>query len=134
MNQLGQWVCGSVGLCFLPRKAAAGGARRYILGTPRETLRRFERELLGEDWRAIRDGLEVKLRTAPDGDETFILCRSADRGEKEKAMHDRFEKRIEEGLQKIEESCTKRKHNPVVIAERLGKPLARKQFFRPESS
>jgi transposase len=99
--------------------------RRYILGTPRGMLRRFERELLAEDWRTIRDGLQVKMCAAPDGDETFILCRSADRSEKEKAMHDRFEKRIEEGLKKIEESCTKRKYKPVVIAERLGKLLGR---------
>lgn len=99
--------------------------RRYILGTPRGMLKRFERELLAQDWHTIRDGLEVKLCTAPDGDETFILCRSADRREKEKAMHDRFEKRIEEGLKKIEESCAKRKHNPVVIAKRLGKLLGK---------
>ena len=76
--------------------------RRYILGTPRGILRRFERELLAEDWQSIRNGLEVKLCAAPDGDETFILCRSADRREKEKAMHARFEKRIEEGLKKME--------------------------------
>jgi transposase len=99
--------------------------RRYILGTPRGMLKRFERELLAQDWHTIRDGLQVKMCGAPDGDETFILCRSADRREKEKAMHDRFEKRIEEGLKKIEESCTKRKHKPVVIAERLGKLLGR---------
>jgi transposase len=99
--------------------------RRYILGTPRGMLKRFERELIAQDWHTIRNGLEVKQCAAPDGDETFILCRSADRREKEKAMHDRFEKRIEEGLKKIEESCTKRKHNPVVIAKRLGKLLGK---------
>ena len=72
--------------------------RRYIVGTPKSMLKQFERELLAEDWHTIRDGLEVKLCPSPDGDETFVLCRSRDRREKEKAMHGRFERRIEEGL------------------------------------
>jgi hypothetical protein len=46
----------------------------------------------------VREGLEVKLCTGPDGTETFVLCRSAEREKKEKAMHERFAKRIEEGL------------------------------------
>ena len=63
-----------------------------------------------QDWHAIRDGLEVKLCPCPDGGaETFILCRSRDRREKEQAMHARFEKRIEEGLTKIAASCAKRR-------------------------
>ena len=62
-------------------------SQRHILGTPKSQLRRFERKLLGGGWENIRDGLEVKLRPSPDGDETFSLCRSADRREKEKAMH-----------------------------------------------
>ena len=33
------------------------------------------------DWRTVREGLEVKLCPGPDGSETFILCRSADRRE-----------------------------------------------------
>ena len=46
---------------------------------------------------SIHDGLEVKRVASPDGAETFLLCRSADRREKEKAMHERFAQRIEEG-------------------------------------
>jgi transposase len=99
--------------------------RRYIVGTPKSALKKFEQELLGEDWRSIRDGLEVKLCPSSDGEETFILCRSRDRREKEKAMHERFEKRIEEGLQKIEASCGKKKCDPVKIATRVGKLMGR---------
>ena len=62
---------------------------------------------------------------SPEGAETFILCRSADRREKEKAMHERFARRIETGLRKIEESCQKRKYKPVTIAKRLGRLLGR---------
>jgi len=102
-----------------------GGGRRYIVGMPKGMLRQFERELLGKDWRSIRDGLEVKLVASPEGEETFILCRSKDRGEKEKAMHERFARRIEEGLRRIEASCRQRKYKPVTIAKRLGKLLGR---------
>lgn len=99
--------------------------RRYIVGTPKSALKKFEQELLREDWRSIREGLEVKLCPSPDGEETFILCRSRDRREKEKAMHERFEKRIEEGLKKIEASCGKKKCAPVKIATRVGKLMGR---------
>ena len=97
--------------------------RRYIVGTPKSMLKQFERELLAEDWHAIREGLEVKLCPSPDGDETFVLCRSRDRREKEKAMHGRFEQRIEEGLQRIEASCQKQRQKPLVVAQRLGRLL-----------
>ena len=99
--------------------------RRYIVGTPKSALKKFEQELLREDWQSIRDGLEVKLCRSSDGEETFILCRSRDRREKEKAMHERFEKRIEEELKKIEASCGKKKCNPVKIATRVGKLMGR---------
>jgi len=38
-------------------------------------------------------------------------------------MHARFEKRIEEGLRKIETACAKRKQNPLLIAQRVGRLL-----------
>jgi len=101
------------------------GGRRYIVGTPKGMLRQFERELLSKNWRSIRAGLDVKLVASPEGEETFILCRSADRCQKEKAMHERFARRIEEGLQRIEASCRQRKYKPVTIAKRLGKLLGR---------
>ena len=101
------------------------GGRRYIIGTPKGMLRKFERELLSQDWQLVHEGLEVKLCPSPDGDERFILCRSEDRRQKEKAMHERFAKRIEEGLKKIEASCAKHKYKPVTIAKRLGKLLGR---------
>ncbi|MBS1876645.1 MAG: IS1634 family transposase, partial [Acidobacteria bacterium] len=81
------------------------GGRRYIVGTPKGMLKRFELELLAKEWKQVHAGLEVRLCPAPVGKEVFILCRSAQRTEKERAMHDRFEKRIEEGLQKIAAAC-----------------------------
>ncbi|MDR1520187.1 MAG: hypothetical protein LBU23_08620 [Planctomycetota bacterium] len=40
--------------------------------------------------------------------ETFILCRSHDRGEKERAMREVFSKRMEEGLAKLAARCENR--------------------------
>lgn len=94
--------------------------RRYIVGTTKSQLKRFEQELLSEDWQLVREGLEVKLCRGKDEEETFILCRSAARAEKEKAIHQRFEKRIEDGLGKLAESCSKRKWKPGAIERKLG--------------
>ena len=100
--------------------------RRYIIGAPKASLKQFERELLADDWRRIRDGLEVKLCESPDGDgEVFILCRSRDRGEKEAAMHRRFEERIEKELLSIQASCRKRKWKKETIDRRLGRLMSK---------
>jgi len=76
--------------------------RRYLIGTPRSELERWSREIAdAHDWRTVRDGVEAKLCRGPEGVETFLLCRSADRREKEKAMHERFAKRIEARLESL---------------------------------
>jgi transposase len=97
--------------------------RRYILGTAKGMLKKFEQDLLAKEWRVVHEGLEVRLCPAPDGKEVFIVCRSAERREKEKAMHQRFEERIEEGLKKIANGCGKKRQTPVKIAERVGRLL-----------
>ncbi len=99
------------------------GGRRYIVGTPKGQLRRFQRELLSEGWQKVRDGLEVKLCPSADGEETFILCRSASRAIKEKQIHERFEKCPEKGLAKLTESCMKRKQQAGTIERRVGRLL-----------
>jgi transposase len=85
--------------------------RRYVIGTARAELGRWAKQIADKtDWRQIREDIEVKICRGPDGGETFLLCRSASRMDKEKAMHERFSKRIEEGLhslaRRIEKSQT----------------------------
>ena len=76
--------------------------RRYVIGTARAELSRWAKEMADKTaWHQIREDVEVKICRGPDGSETFLLCRSASRMEKEKAMHERFSKRIEEGLQSL---------------------------------
>ena len=97
--------------------------RRYIIGTPKSQLKHFEQAMLSADWEQIREGLEVKSCPAPEGEETFVLCRSEDRAQKEKAIHERFEKRIEKGLTKIADSCQKRTQTVGKIERRVGRLL-----------
>jgi len=99
--------------------------RRYILGANRGQLKQYEPELLKEDWQAVHSGLEVKLVDGPEGKEVFILCRSKDRAQKEKAMHDRFEQRIEDALVQMAKGCEKRKYKVKVIERRVGKLLGK---------
>jgi transposase len=76
--------------------------RRYVIGTARGELKRWAKELADKsEWRQIREDVEVKICRGPDGKETFLLCRSAVRREKEKAIHERFSKRIEAGLESL---------------------------------
>jgi transposase len=76
--------------------------RRYVIGTPRSELKRWARQLADKtDWRRIREDVELKICRGPEGNETFLLCRSAARIEKERAMHERFCKRIEAGLDRM---------------------------------
>ncbi len=95
--------------------------RRYLVGAPKSGLKKFEHELLSEDWEIVREGFEVKKCPSPDGQETFILCRSADRREKEKAMHERFAQRIREGREKFAKACAHKKQDPLTIAQRVGR-------------
>jgi transposase len=105
--------------------------RRYILGTPKAELRKWAPALADKThWREIRDGIEVKLCAAPDGAaETFILCRSKDRVEKEKAMHERFSARIEQGLEKLRARIAKSQMrlNRDAINRQIGRLLQRNQ-------
>jgi len=101
------------------------GGRRYILGTPKSELKSYEEQLKGKDWSVVREGLEVKKCPSPEGDETFILCRSADRKLKDKAIHDRFESNIEKGLTKLAESCSKRKLKVKTVERSIGKLLGK---------
>src|ERR1700746_1720601 len=63
---------------------------QYLVGTPRSQMKRFEEELLKDDWIQVRPEVEVKKVAIPQGEETFILCRTSGRQEKERAIPDRF--------------------------------------------
>lgn len=79
------------------------GGRRYVIGAVRSDLRRFEQKIVeAKDWQRIRDDIEVKLCPSPDGDETYILCRSEARKEKDKAIVSRFSERLRVLLDRLQ--------------------------------
>jgi transposase len=124
------------------------GQRRYIVGTPKSLLKKYEQELLREDWHTIRDGIEVKLLPVPDDEdeddeddlspeaapesgseepqkELFILCRSRDRVQKDEAMTRHFEERIEKRLRAMTERCEKQKRNVQKVEREVGRMLGK---------
>jgi transposase len=121
------------------------GGRRYIIGTPKSMLKKFEHEILKEDWHTLRDGLEVKIVPWPKSDdegddeddepddkttvnavaspEKFILCRSRDRSKKEEAITQKFEKKIEDALTRMQSRCEKQHRTAQKIEREIGRLL-----------
>src|SRR3954462_1764799 len=77
---------------------------QYLVGTPRSQMKQFEQELLNDDWTQVRPDVEVKKVPIPHGEEIYILCRTAGRQEKEKAIRNRFSARMEDALQRLAKS------------------------------
>jgi hypothetical protein len=59
----------------------------YLVGTPKGRLSRLEQALLDKPWQSVRQGIDVKLLT--EGQELYVLARSAQRVHKERAMRRR---------------------------------------------
>ncbi len=101
--------------------------RRYLIGAPKSELKKWSREIADErDWQTVRDGVEAKVCRGPDGTETFLLCRSSDRREKERAMHERFSKRIEERLESLGRRLarSRKRLDREAIGRQIGRMLA----------
>jgi transposase len=89
---------------FLRQRGAS-----YVVGTTKSELRNYEQHLLSSGWSEVQAGVEVKACPGPGGVETFLLCRSQARREKEKAMHERFATRIETALGSLKNRLEKAK-------------------------
>ena len=95
---------------------------QYLVGTPRRQMKRFEAELLRDDWTQVRPDVEVKQIAIPQGEETYILCRTAGRKEKEKAIRNRFSTRMESALAALEKSIARgRLKDRYKMERRLGR-------------
>lgn len=100
---------------------------RYIVGTPKFMLRKFEKQLFAKDWEEVQPGVEVKLCALPEGkEEVFVLCRSESRKDKETAILNRFIVRLEVSLNKLKEQAEMGKLRDRQKAERrIGRLLER---------
>jgi transposase len=104
--------------------------RRYIIGAPKSELKKFASELARPDgWRTVQEGVEVKLTSHPETGETVILCRSADRRSKERAMHDKFSRRIQEALDRLSARIarSKKRLDPATVNRQIGRILQQNQ-------
>ena len=99
---------------------------QYLAGTPRSKLKSFEQELLSDDWEQVRPEVEVKLVPIRGGGETYVLCRTSARKEKEQAIRSRFSSRIEDVLGRLEKRVREGKlKDRGKIERRIGAILAR---------
>ena len=95
---------------------------QYLVGTPRSQMKQFEEELLKDDWTRVRPEVEVKKVAIPQGEETFILCRTSGRKEKEKAIRKRFSTRMEDALKRLAKTIeTGRLKDRYKMERRLGR-------------
>lgn len=105
-----------------------GTGRRYLIGASKSELKKLAPHVAdARDWRQVRDGVEAKLCAGPDGNETFVLVRSAERREKERAMHARFCERIETALARLA-GRLERARSPIdrgVTERQIGRLLGR---------
>src|SRR5277367_3757572 len=99
---------------------------QYLTGTPRSQMKQFEAELLKEDWTQVRPEVEIKKVAIPQGEETYILCRTSGRQEKEKAIRNRFSNSMETALKGLDKAiATGRLKDRNKMERRLGKIQAR---------
>ena len=104
---------------------------QYLVGTPRSQMKQFEAELLKEDWTQVRPEVKVKQVTIPQGEETYILCRTEGRQEKEKAIRKRFSSRMEDALKRLAKTiATGRLKDRNKMERRLGGIQARHSSVR----
>jgi transposase len=104
--------------------------RRYIIGAPKSELKRFAADLAtAQGWREIRDGIAVKLASCPETGETAILCRSADRRSKERAMHEKFSRRMEAALARLKGriAAAQKPIDPAQVNRQIGRILQQNQ-------
>ena len=98
----------------------------YLVGTPRRQMKQFEKELGQADWTRVRPEVEIKQVAIPQGEETYILCRSTGRKEKEQAMRQRFSNSMEKALNGLQTTIAQgRLKDRNRMERRLGKIQAR---------
>ena len=84
----------------LAQMRASATPVRYLVGTPKGRLSQLERELLGKPWTQVRESVTVKL--LEQAEELYVLARSQDRVQKERAMRRRRLKRLLARLRELQ--------------------------------
>ncbi|MBU4478867.1 MAG: IS1634 family transposase, partial [Candidatus Omnitrophica bacterium] len=95
----------------------------YVVGTPKGMLKKFAGELHEKNWGEVEPDIEVKIiRTPLNHNESFVLCRSEGRREKERAIIENHRKKLEAELTKVQTAIRKGRLKDVAkAAERIGR-------------
>jgi transposase len=94
-------------------------------------MKEFEAELLKDDFEQVRPEVEVKQIAIPGGEETYLLCRTSGRKEKEQAIRTRFADKIEKALKGLQKRI---KEGRLKDRYKMERYLGRIQAANPQAS
>src|SRR5439155_5280901 len=78
----------------------------YLVGTPRNKIRQYEKKWLDLPWQKVRESVEVKLFA--EAGELYVLAKSEGRRLKERAMRRKKVARLLWKLRAMRRSCPRR--------------------------
>lgn len=92
----------------------------YLVGTPKRKLQAYEQKLLAGPW--TKASAEVEVQLVPENDEVYVLCRSAGRKTKEKAMRWRWLRGLVGDLRSLRRRVAQGQlKNPDLIQQTIGR-------------
>jgi len=92
----------------------------YLVGTPKRKLQAYEQKLLDGPW--TKASAEVEVQLVPENDEVYVLCRSAGRKTKEKAMRWRWLRGLVGDLRSLRRRVAQGQlKNPDLIQQAIGR-------------
>ena len=104
-------------LALLRRRGAS-----YLVATPRRMLSSFQQELMKEDWSEVKAHPQIQLKLVERDGELYVLSRSLNRAEKERAMRMRALHGLRKDLAKLSKSVRSgRVRRRELIYKRLGR-------------
>lgn len=94
----------------------------YLVGTARHRLNQFEKELLKGSWKELSDRPGVKVQLIEQDGEVYVLAKSQERAQKERAMRKRLLQGLSGDLRALKAAVqAKRLINQRKIDRRLGR-------------
>jgi transposase len=94
----------------------------YLVATPRRMLGSFEKELLKEDWSEVEGHPQIQVKLVARDEELYVLTRSLNRAEKERAIRLRMLHGLRKDLAKLSKAVRSgRVRRRELIYKRLGR-------------
>jgi len=100
----------------------------YLVGTPKSQLKTYEQKLTQADWQKVSEQVQVQL--IPEKDEVYVLCRSAGRKDKERAMRRRWLRKLIADLRSLSRRV---RHGQLKQRELIQRAIGRLQERHPQA-